>query len=62
MIFVKSLLPDRVGMFYLCRIVSGEFHPSDEVSEGGYFSLDSLPDVHPVDVEVIRQIYAEISS
>ena len=60
LVYIKSLLPDRFGLFYLCNIVSGGFHPSDEVSEYGYFSPDALPDVHPVDVEVIKQIYAEI--
>jgi len=57
-LFVKTWTPDRVGLYYLCRIVEGEFQPSDEVSECGYFSIDSLPDVRSQDVDLIRQIYA----
>ena len=57
MLFVKTWIPDRVGLYYLCNIVEGEFQPSDEVSEYGYFSLDNLPDVRPLDVFLIQQIY-----
>ena len=55
--FVKTWIPDRVGLYYLCNIVDGEFQSSDEVSEYGYFSSDALPDVRPVDVFLIKQIY-----
>jgi len=55
--FVKTWIPDRVGLYYLCNIVDGEFQPSDEVSEYGYFSLEALPDVRPLDVFLIQQIY-----
>jgi len=55
--FVKTWIPDRVGLYYLCNITDGEFQPSDEVSEYGYFSLDDLPDVRPLDVFLIQQIY-----
>jgi len=58
-LFVKTWTPDRVGMYYLCRITSGEFHPSDEVSELGFFSPDDLPDVRLEDVELIKRIYEE---
>jgi len=58
--FVKTWIPDRVGLYYLCNIVDGEFQPSDEVSEYGYFSLDALPDVRPVDVFLIQQIYDKV--
>lgn len=57
LVFVKTWIPDRVGLYYLCSIVEGEFQPSDEVSEYGYFSLDALPDVRPLDVYLIQQIY-----
>jgi ADP-ribose pyrophosphatase YjhB (NUDIX family) len=57
LLFVKTWAPDRVGLYYLCRIVAGEFQPSDEVSEFGYFALEHLPDVRPLDVELIEQIY-----
>ncbi|NWG35422.1 MAG: NUDIX domain-containing protein [Chloroflexi bacterium] len=56
---VKTWAPDRVGLYYLCRIVDGEFQPSDEVSEFGYFGLKDLPDVRPLDVELIEQIYEQ---
>ena len=59
LLFVKTWIPDRVGMYYLCNIVDGEFQPSDEVSEHGYFPLDALPDVRPVDVFLIQQIYGK---
>ena len=56
-LFVKTWTPDRVGLYYLCRIESGVFQPSDEVSELGYFSLENLPDVRPLDVDLIKQLY-----
>jgi ADP-ribose pyrophosphatase YjhB (NUDIX family) len=56
-LLVSSWLPDRVGMYYLCRITDGTFHPTDEVSEFGYFAIDNLPDVRPIDVEVIKRIH-----
>jgi len=58
LLFVKTWKPDRVGIYYLCTIKDGEFHPSDEISELGYFSSDNLPDVRSQDVELITQIYA----
>ena len=57
LLFVKTWTPDRVGIYYLCQIKDGEFHPSDEVSEFGFFSLDDLPDVRPLDVGLIKQLY-----
>ena len=56
-LFVKTWTPDRVGLYYLCRIESGVFQPSDEVSELRYFSLENLPDVRPLDVDLIKQLY-----
>lgn len=58
--FVKTWSPDRVGLYFLCHITDGEFHPSDEVSEFGYFSLNELPDVRPQDVALIKQIYEKV--
>jgi len=55
-LLVKAWLPDRVGLYYLCGIKDGEFHSSDEVSELGYFSIESLPDVRPLDIEIIGQL------
>lgn len=56
-LFVKTWTPDRIGMYYLCTIVGGEFQPSDEVSEIGYFSLDNLPDVRPLDFALLKDVY-----
>jgi ADP-ribose pyrophosphatase YjhB (NUDIX family) len=61
LIFVKTWIPDRVGIYYLCNIVDGEFQPSDEVSEYGYFSLDDLPDVRPFDVFLITHIFENVN-
>jgi ADP-ribose pyrophosphatase YjhB (NUDIX family) len=61
LIFVKTWTPDRVGLYYLCHIESGSFHPSDEVSEFGYFSKNELPDVRPLDIEVIKQVFDEVN-
>ena len=54
---INSWRPDHVGMYYLCRIVGGTFSPSDEVSEFAYFSLDNLPDVRPLDREMIKRLH-----
>ncbi len=56
-LLVNSWLPDRVGLYYLCKIIDGTFCPSDEVSECDYFSVDNLPDVRPLDFDIIRQLY-----
>ncbi len=56
-LLVNSWLPDRVGLYYLCRITNGTFTPSDEVSEFNYFSVDALPDVRPLDLEIIKRLY-----
>lgn len=60
LLFVKTWTPDRVGLYYVCRIADGDFHPSDEVSEFGYFAPDALPDVRPLDLELIEQIYEKV--
>jgi len=57
LLFVKTLPPDKVGLYYLCKIKAGNFQPSDEVSEYGYFSMADLPDVRPFDVGLIDQIF-----
>jgi ADP-ribose pyrophosphatase YjhB (NUDIX family) len=57
LLLVTTWRPDRVGMYYLCRVTGGEFHPSDEVSEFAYFSLEALPDVRTLDIDLIRQLY-----
>jgi 8-oxo-dGTP diphosphatase len=57
LLLVDSWLPDRVGLYYLCRIIDGTFHPSDEVSEFDYFSVDDLPDTRPLDVDIIKRLH-----
>jgi ADP-ribose pyrophosphatase YjhB (NUDIX family) len=57
LLLVDSWTPDRVGLYYLCSISGGTFYPSDEVSEFAYFSVEKLPDVRPVDRELIRKLY-----
>jgi|SRR5687768_14800150 len=56
-LLVKTWSPDRVGMYYLCEITGGEIYPTAEVSEAAHFSLDDLPDVRSVDVDMINQLY-----
>jgi ADP-ribose pyrophosphatase YjhB (NUDIX family) len=61
LLLINSWLPDRVGMYYLCRIAGGTFSPSDEVSEFAYFSLDNLPDVRPLDREMIERLHKMVA-
>jgi ADP-ribose pyrophosphatase YjhB (NUDIX family) len=61
LLFVKTWAPDRVGVYYLCNVSNGGFQPSNEVSEIGYFSLNNLPDVSPLDVALIEQIYEKVA-
>lgn len=60
-LLVKTWLPDRVGLYYLCKIKNGEFYPSDEVSEYGYFSMENLPDVSPLGIGVIKQLFGLVN-
>lgn len=57
LLLVSSWTPDRVGLYYLCRITGGTFSPSDEVSEFAFFSLDALPDVRPLDRDMIKRLH-----
>lgn len=57
LLLVKTWSPDRVGLYYLCEITGGKIHPTDEVSEADYFSLDALPDVRSLDADLIKQLY-----
>ena len=56
-LLIRTWLPDRIGLYYLCSIKDGKFHPSDEVSELGYYSIENLPDVRPLDIEIIERLY-----
>lgn len=57
LLLVDAWRPDRVGLFYLCRITDGIFCPSDEVSEFDYFSMDDLPDVGLIDAKIIKKLH-----
>ena len=59
-LFVKSWKPDRVGLYYLCKVTGGEFQPSDEVSELGYFSQGDLPDVRLEDMGLIKRLFSVV--
>jgi ADP-ribose pyrophosphatase YjhB (NUDIX family) len=60
LLLVNSWLPDRVGLYYLCRIMDGTFHPTEEVSEFAYFSLEALPDIRPIDIGMIRRLHGMV--
>ena len=62
LLLVKTWRPDKVGLYYLCKINGGVFQPSDEVSEYGYFTLDDLPDVRPFDIDLIKQLPTLVNS
>jgi len=57
LLLVKTWRPDKVGLYYLCKIKAGTFQPSAEVSEYGYFSMADLPDVRSFDVGLLDQIF-----
>jgi 8-oxo-dGTP diphosphatase len=52
----NSSANDQIGLFYWCDILGGTFRPSDEMSEIRYFDLDNLPDVHPSDLKLIKEL------
>jgi ADP-ribose pyrophosphatase YjhB (NUDIX family) len=60
LLLVNSWLPDRVGLYYLCRIIDGTFHSTDEVSEFAYFSLENLPDIRPIDVGMLKRLHGMV--
>lgn len=57
LLLIRSFRPDKFVLYYLCSVQSGVFQPSDEVSEAGFFALDALPDIRPMDVEVLEHIF-----
>ena len=58
LLLINSWMPDRVGMYYLCKITGGTFYPSDEVSEFSFFSLDNLPDVKALDRAMLKRLHS----
>ncbi|MGB8981956.1 MAG: NUDIX domain-containing protein [Anaerolineales bacterium] len=60
LLLVNTWLPDRVGLYYLCRITEGTFCASDEVSECNYFSIDGLPDIRPIDTDILKRLHTMV--
>ena len=56
LLFIKTWLPDRVGIYFLCEVRDGIFRPNEEVSEMKYFPLEDLPEVTPLDRELIMNL------
>ena len=56
LLFIKTWLPDRVGIYYLCEVREGTFRPNEEVSEMSYFPLNNLPEVTPLDRELLMNL------
>ncbi len=50
----------NISLIYLCKIASGEFKQSHEISEMNYFDLDDLPMMLSAEKELIRQVAGEI--
>jgi hypothetical protein len=44
----------HLSIVYLCKIVSGEFKPSHEISEMKYFDLNDLPVMLFAEKDLIR--------
>jgi hypothetical protein len=40
--------------------MDGTFHATEEVSEFAYFSLEALPDIRPIDIEMIRRLHGMV--
>ena len=62
LLLIRAFAPDKFILYYLCTIQQGDFQPSDEVSEAGFFSLDALPDVRPRDIDVLKEIFEMMGS
>lgn len=50
----------NISLIYLCKIVSGEFRRSHEISEIGYFDPDDLPGMLFAEKELIRRVIASL--
>ena len=47
----------HVSLVYLCKIISGEFRESDEISAMQYFAVNSLPPMLFDEKDLIRSIH-----
>jgi ADP-ribose pyrophosphatase YjhB (NUDIX family) len=52
----------NISLIYLCKIVSGEFRRSHEISEIRYFDPDDLPGMLFAEKDLIRQVAEEVFS
>ncbi|HEU0294753.1 MAG TPA: NUDIX domain-containing protein [Anaerolineales bacterium] len=50
----------HVSLVYLCKIVSGEFRDSDEISEIQYFDVSSLPPMLFDEKDLIRSVHKKL--
>lgn len=51
----------QISLIYLCRIVSGNFKPSPEISHVEFFSRHDLPDLLRTEKTLIEQITKSIT-
>jgi 8-oxo-dGTP diphosphatase len=57
LLFAINLKEDHnVSLIYLCKIISGEFRQSLEVSEMKYFSVNDLPPMLFTEKDLIRRV------
>jgi len=56
----SSKYDHHISLVYLCRLVSGEFHDSYEVSEMNYFHVDNLPQMLFDEKDLIRGVHAKL--
>jgi len=50
----------HVSLVYLCKIISGEFRESHEISEIQYFEVDSLPPMLFDERDLIRSVHKDL--
>ena len=50
----------HVSLVYLCKIISGEFRESDEISEIQYFDVDNLPRMLFDEKDLIRSVHKDL--
>jgi len=50
----------HVSLIYLCKIISGEFKESYEISEIQYFEVDNLPRMLFDEKDLIRSVHKDL--
>ncbi|MEW6400969.1 MAG: NUDIX domain-containing protein [Chloroflexota bacterium] len=53
---VSAREDQHVSLIYLCKIVSGEFAPTLEISEINYFNVNDLPPMLFTEKDLIRRV------